>query len=213
MPFDAQNMFIVDASLLGHTAGGSIAVSAYDIAATGWNCTTPGNAPVACQVVAARGRYGAGGTPNHIEDLMIFWCGYAQDQIHFSVLSGASGPSVMLTPTMDGCTFGIGHSARDGTCVVTHANNAAQQGGVDDPGTMPQAQRQATRGLFRTLGVKLKYTMQPDNYRWADEGQGRRMIASASTYGIRAAAHWRFYKHRYLVGMGDYVYLDTTRIR
>ena len=144
---------------------------------------------------------------------MIFWCGYAQDSIQYSILSGQSGPDVMLTPTMDGCTFGIGHSARDGSCLVTHANNAAQQAGPNDPGTMPRAQRQATKSLFKLIGHKLKYTLQPDDYRWADEGQGPRMVASSSTFGVRAHAHWRFHRHRYLQGMGTYIYLDTSRIR
>jgi hypothetical protein len=212
MPFNAANMFIVDASLIAHTAGGATAVSAYNLAATGWTCTNVGGGAVACQVVAARGQYGAAGTPDHIEDLMVYWCGYAQDSIQFSVLPGVGGPGVMLTPTMDGCTFGIGHSARDGTCMVTHANNATQQAGPNDMGTMPQAQRQATKGLFKQARIKVKYLMQPDDYRWADEGHGPRMIASSSTYGIRAAAHWRFYRHRYLMGMGDYVYLNTQRV-
>jgi hypothetical protein len=210
MPFVPQNMFIVDASLVDHTAGGPISVSAYDIAATNWDCTDQGNAPVACQVVAAKGRYGV---TNHIEDLMVFWCGYAQDSLHYSILSGQGGPDVMLTPTMDGCTFGIGHSARDGSCLVTHANNAAQQAGPNDMGTMPQAQRQATKSMFKLAGKKLKYSLQPDDYRWADEGQGMRTIASSSTFGVRANAHWRFYRHRYLVGMGTYIYLDTRRIK
>ena len=48
MPFVPQNMFVVDASLVNHTHGGAIAVSAYDIAATGWDCTDQGGAPVAC---------------------------------------------------------------------------------------------------------------------------------------------------------------------
>lgn len=211
MPFNPQNMFVIHASLMSHTVGGKLRVSVFEVDAIGYACTNMHGSPVNCRIVAAPGVINS---PNdHVEDVDIFWCGYAQDSIQFSVLSGTSGPGIMLTPTMDGCTFGIGHSARDGTCLVTHANNASGQHGIDDIGTMAVDQRTATKGLFRQTGQKLKYTMQPNDYRWADEGQGRRMIASASTFGVRNNNHWRFYRHKYLLGMGDYTFIDTKRVK
>lgn len=213
MVFDPDTMFIVDASLLAFTNGGIIPVSAYDIAATGWTCTNKHNVALACQVVAKVGTYGAAGTPDHLEDLSIFWCGYQQDSIRYSILSGTGGPDIMLTPTMDGCTFGIGHSAPDGTCLVSHANNASSQVSLNKMGTMPKDQRTAIKNLFAPTGHKLKYMLQPDDYRWGMDGGHKRMVVAASTYGLRAHAHWKFYRHRYIPEMGNYKFLDTKRVK
>jgi len=213
MPFNPDMFFIVDDSLVNATYGKPRPVSVYDLAVTGWTAHDEHNVPVPAQVVSQRDHYGTAGSQHHLEDLDVFWCGYAQDSVQFSILSGTNGPSVMLTPTMDGCSFGIGHSAPDGTVIVCHANAASQQASLTDLGTMPSAQKRAIKSVFRNSGVKTKYILGPDDYRWGKDAGVWRTVISASTYGVRDAGHWRFYRHSYRKDMGDYVYMGRKRIK
>ena len=212
MPFNPNEFFVLHPSLLGTTHGGQLPVSVYDLAVTGWTAEDRHRNPVPAQVVTARAALGPAGGNHHIEDTTVFWCGYEQEAVHFSTLSGTGGPAVMLTPTMDGCSFGIGHSAPDGTCIVSHANRASQQASLTTRRQKPRAQKQMIQDVFDQTNVKLKYVLAPGDYRWARDGGRRRTVVAASTFGLRQNAHWRFYHHDYLQNMGVYLYRGMKRI-
>lgn len=213
MPFDPNAFFILNENLFGIFVGGPVPVSVYDLAATGYAAQTPSGAAVAAQIVAMPGTYGPPGSPHHIQDLTVQWCGYAQDHTFYSVLPGSGGPDIMLTPTMDGCSFGIGHSAPDGTCIVTHANKASAQTAINSTTGMQKAQAKAIKAFYRTQPQALKYTLKPDDYRWAKDDGDWRTVGMASSFGLRQAAHWRFYRHKYTRGMGTYDYFGLSRIK
>ncbi len=209
MPFNPDTFFIVHVSLFATYTGGAINVSVYDLAVTGWNAQDAGGQAIPAQVVTTQGLYGAPGAANHIEDRQVQWCGYAQDQILYSVLPGAGGPDIMLTPTMDGCSFGIGHSAGDGSTIVTHANKASAQTAVNTTAEMQGAQQKAIKAFYKTQQEGLKYVLKPDDYRWAMDNGQLRTVGMASTYGVRNNAHWRFYEHAYTDNMGTYQYIGN----
>ena len=58
-------------------------------------------------------------------DFNAYWCPYASDTVNRVTLAGAA--DYMFTPTMNGCSFGIGIAAPDGSVRVAHANTTEHE--------------------------------------------------------------------------------------
>ena len=100
-----------------------------------------------------------------------------------------------FTVTMNSCTFGIG-SQNEGGVLVTHAN--AKSGGSFPSAEMQQmsaAERQAT--MSRIVHGPDATLIQPSDY-YEDLGLVEDKLHT-TTVGIRIAARWRFFLHRYKV--------------
>ncbi|MBU6419041.1 MAG: hypothetical protein KGQ79_04860 [Proteobacteria bacterium] len=218
MPFDPSSFFVVHPSLNGSTFSGQSQVSIYDIRQVGYAVRDknqklfPAQTPAYLIVSVDSKNLLPDGW---LEDINVFWCGYEQNKTRYSMLAGASGPSIMLTATMDGCSFGIGHSASDGSIIVTHANSAQSQTGIGDTKGMEIAQQSSIKKFFKITPQSLKYTLKPNDYRWMKDSMTKKKVfgASASLYGVREKNHWRFYRHVYEAGAGDYTYLGTKRVK
>lgn len=120
---------------------------------------------------------------------MGYWCPYEINKTRYVTLSGAA--DFMFTATMDGCSFGIGTAASDGTVTVSHSNSAQ-----DDTATshkpMIEAQKRKLRSL---LGGKSK-VFDPGDYR--SRGVfNKKADVSAMTFGVRDGKKWKFYAHRF----------------
>ena len=115
--------------------------------------------------------------------LKAYICDYTAGGIEYCRLGSAA--NFCFTITMNGCTFGVGQTASDGTVIVTHANKGGK--------TIDQQQQ-----TFTTHGTKDVSMMEPALYRRA----GRNM--NATTFGIRVNGKWKFYFQSYSVSSGVY---------
>ncbi len=59
--------------------------------------------------------------------LKIYYCHYETDAIHTIIVDDEA--NLMLTPTMDGCSFGVGSATRSGARLVGHVNVTRNKGG------------------------------------------------------------------------------------
>jgi hypothetical protein len=124
---------------------------------------------------------------------------------------------VMFTGNMNGCTFGIGMPANDGTVRVGHANAASFAGGTAANPDFT-TQRQMQRDALSTRGVAANI-VNPDVYRanvaYSGVGSNDFEIV-AVTVGIRIGNKWEFYYQHQRHGgtRGDYRYekMGTTKI-
>lgn len=124
---------------------------------------------------------------------------------------------VMFTGNMNGCTFGVGISAADGTVRVGHANAASLAGGTADNPDFT-AQRQAQHSALSTRGAGNRI-VDPNVYRAnvSYSGVGSKDFEIiAVTVGIRIGGKWEFYyqHQRYGGTRGNFSYekLGTTKI-
>lgn len=117
-----------------------------------------------------------------LEGLDVYFCYYAPDETHMMVVDDQA--DLMLTPTMNGCSFGVGSPASNGARLVGHANvsrNAnTQQGAALQASSQDRLLRSAMNDVL---------LMSPDQY--APFGSG----ASGTTIGVRNAGsgRWSFY--------------------
>ena len=124
------------------------------------------------------------------ESMRVYWCKFGTGET-FSVILGTAA-EFMFTTKMDGCTFGIGSEAPDGTVLVCHANRT---------GVNAIARAAQMESVTETLGT-VTATVSPVNYRdqvtpgriW---GEWRESIRSATTIGQRINGHWVFYAQVY----------------
>lgn len=142
-----------------------------------------------------------------------YWCPYDQDRYGWTTLG--SGAAYVFTATMDGCSFGIGHAASDGTVIVGHVNSTRLQAPTGDTTAMEQDQRRMLRMMLQSGpgGKKRPTIFEPDNYRYRKKVRE----VSATTFGVRENGKWRFYAHRWVKTSPGfqvvYEYLGTTRIK
>ena len=142
------------------------------------------------------------------DSIAAYWCPYQPDGMYYTVLGDAC--DWMFTATMDGCSFGVGHAAPDGSVIVGHANSAGldQQG---DKSAMIDDQRQHLEGL---LGMDGTTILDPSGYRSRKTGWfSKAWDVSSTTFGVRVSGEWQFYTHRFLDGGQYKTYLETVRFR
>jgi hypothetical protein len=92
----------------------------------------------------------------------------------------------MFTPSMNGCTFGIGIPNAAGDVLVCHSNSAKSGGG-----TPPDVQALVQRHLVEPVLSEGGLILEPKDYRTIGKEQ-------ATTFGIRRAGGWEFCVHTYL---------------
>lgn len=134
-----------------------------------------------------------------------YWCPYADDEINATTLAGAA--DLMFTAKMNGCSFGIGMPASDGSVRVAHANvstddrldkllqdsfSESLKGKNADPKLLDRiasARLQLRTSIQRDQlgggsGVgNLSTALEPNLYR----------NMSTTTFGVRTGTTWKFY--------------------
>ncbi|HEY4252593.1 MAG TPA: hypothetical protein VGM87_15380 [Roseomonas sp.] len=139
-----------------------------------------------------------------------YWCPYDANRTAFTTLTGHA--EWMFTATMDGCTFGVGRAAPDGTVVVGHANANRHQTkkSISRMAQTQRAELQAELGMHASM-------LQPKNYRFRGTFSKKRDVSSA-TFGVRDGSTWKFYAHLYrkqvnmTTGSVTYTYRETKQI-
>jgi hypothetical protein len=127
-------------------------------------------------------------------------CDYGRNQINYQVLGNEA--DFCFTITMNGCTFGVGTPASDGSLLVSHGNLAELEGHRLDP-VGNQAERQLAVG-HQLHGEGASY-LTPDMYR-GDK-------ANVTMFGIRVSGAWKFYYQRYAAaGGGTFKLLGLTEL-
>ncbi len=142
-------------------------------------------------------------------------CPWSEDSVCTMTLG--HNADVMFTGNMNGCTFGAGIPANDGTVRVGHANAASFATGTKDNPDFT-TQRQMQRDALSTRGAGANI-VNPDVYRANVTYSGvDRMDFEiiAVTVGIRIGGKWEFYyqHQRYGGTAGNFSYekMGTTKI-
>jgi hypothetical protein len=136
------------------------------------------------------------------------------DEDHVCTKTLGHDADVMFTGNMNGCTFGVGIAAADGTVRVGHANAASWGGGTEDNPEFT-AQRQKQKGALTTEGAGA-YFVDPDVYRANVNYASKDYEIIAVTVGLRINNKWEFYYQHQRTGgtRGNISYekLGTTKI-
>lgn len=139
---------------------------------------------------------------------MGYWCPYEINKTRYVTLTGTA--DYMFTATMDGCSFGIGTPASDGSITVSHSNSAQ-----DDTKTSHQPMIDAQKRKLRSLLGKSSKIFDPSDYRTRGFFNKKSDI-SAMTFAIRDGKKWKFYAHRfrkeYPGVMVRYVLYETVKL-
>ena len=109
---------------------------------------------------------------------MAYYCHYDSDNMFSLMLDDEM--NLMLTPTMNGCSFGVGSETSTGARLVAHAN--ASRTSSDDEGKKQQGVTQAKKiGELITSPTIIGPSdyAQPDVY--------------GTTVGVRKKGHWSFF--------------------
>ena len=101
-------------------------------------------------------------------------CNYVPNQVRSTPLG--TGGDYCFTTTMNGCTFGVGRAAPDGSVRVSHANTGGDTA----------AQRNQTWTEHGNHNVSM---LEPALYRRLGNG----MNLNITTFGIRSGRAWKFY--------------------
>lgn len=122
-----------------------------------------------------------------------FFCPYNDDALHLLVVDAAA--NLMFTPTMNGCSFGVGSATTEGPRLVGHVNvsrTIASQLGADAQELSQANQLHAAVHGARVLGSS-QYT---------PFGSGQ----SGTTFGVRnqLTNKWKFYRQVWKSVSGSY---------
>ena len=128
------------------------------------------------------------------ETLTIFYCHYDPDQLHMMVIDDDA--DLMLTPKMDGCSFGVGPANKDHAHLVGHINISRTQSSA--AGARDQSARQVE--VLRSALTDRSDIMSQGSY--APFGSGQ----TGATIGVRDASsgRWRFYTQMWKLAAGRY---------
>jgi hypothetical protein len=211
MPFDpVTDFFVSDGLPLDHNSlnnSGPIRVLIQAADPTFYACVDKrGNQLPIYQVVDGRGK-------GNTDVVWAYWCPYDQDRFGYTTLTG--GCNYMFTATMDGCSFGVGHTGGDGSILVGHVNSTRLQSPTGDTTAMEDDQKRTLKMMLSSgPGGKKKPTLfQPKNYRYRHKVRE----VSATTFGVREGGKWKFYAHRWVKSYQGmqvvYEYVGLTKIR
>lgn len=123
-----------------------------------------------------------------------YWLPYDQDFKHVVVLENDA--DIMLTPAMDGCSFGFSDHG-GGIFSASHGNLQNKAGRIDEA-----ALRQGMR-LHKTTLHKSDYMNVPGG---SDD-------VKLTMVGVRNGKKWRFFYQRYLDQMGSFYLLNVTELK
>lgn len=142
-----------------------------------------------------------------------YWCPYDLDRFGYTTLTNQA--DFMFTATMDGCSFGVGHAASDGSVIVGHVNSTGLQTPTGDTTAMEQDQHEKLNMILVSGkgGKKKPATFEPRDYRFNNNVRE----VNATTFGVREGGRWKFYAHRWIKTYNGpqvvYQYLDIKRIK
>jgi hypothetical protein len=121
-----------------------------------------------------------------------------------------SGAHYMFTPTMDGCTFGVGSQCGKSSVLVMHSNSktSGDSYGTRDAGALDQQERVQKillSSAFKSNNDSLASSIAPSGYMALNGGisLGADIIKS-TTFGRLRDGTWSFYalRYRYMAGGG-----------
>ncbi|MBX3498319.1 MAG: hypothetical protein KF889_02660 [Alphaproteobacteria bacterium] len=126
------------------------------------------------------------------DSVRAYVCNYTAGGVHSVPLAGAGAANFCFTITLNGCTFGIGPAAADGSRRVSHANQGGQTAG----------QRNQTwneHGVpVNSAAIKM---FEPALYRRLGGG----ISLNATVFGFRIGTAWEFHFQLYqAVANGQY---------
>ncbi|HEX7760175.1 MAG TPA: hypothetical protein VF459_11780 [Caulobacteraceae bacterium] len=130
--------------------------------------------------------------------LRAYVCPYQQDTIQGIMLGNQA--QWCFTPTMDGCTFGIGSQGpgTNGTVLVSHVNTNRSGQAVGEAAGLDghrQQQRKMQRNLVRSQVGMDAVLIEPDTY-MTEGGEANKL--KSTTFGSHAAnGPWTFHTQRY----------------
>ena len=144
------------------------------------------------------------------ESFKSYWCPYSDDHVHSVTLGSES--NLMLTAKMDGCSFGIGIPASDGSVMVAHSNFSTSE-------VLDKIQSEMMESAFSTdqdsiakmkfLEAKKSSIRQKGQHSLLESGGGVGTLSSelspalyrtlrVTTFGIRdKLGKWSFYFQGY----------------
>ena len=115
------------------------------------------------------------------ESFESYICDYKDGEINYQVLDKKA--DFCFTWTMNGCTFGIGKPAADGSVLVSHGN-------VKGMGVPRGCQQEAQASLANQMHGGQVSLLEPITYRQGGDEM-------STTFGIREGTAWKFYYQSY----------------
>ena len=115
----------------------------------------------------------------------IYWCPYKEDSLKSTTVGNAA--NIMFTAPMNGCSFGVGAAASDGSRYVAHINMKSQANAWNKQDAILNGSR---------LGAAI---ISPHMYMGGDMDP-----VHVITFGVRSAAtgQWQFYYQLTKTGIG-----------
>jgi len=130
-----------------------------------------------------------------------FFCPYENDRTHFVTLSNEA--SFMFTPTMDGCSFGIGSPSNNGTVIVGHSNAQRFETETSTRQMVKTQRRELKDGLAKpSIFRKKRKFFEPKSYRI---DRVTRQKVAATLYGIRTGNKWKFKSLKYVTNADQHL--------
>jgi hypothetical protein len=135
-----------------------------------------------------------------------YWCSYKKNELHYVTLG--TDASFVFTPTMDGCSFGIGQAASDGSVIVSHVNSERLDTATSKA-AMIADQRKQLQDFLKGRGGASKL-FEPADYRTRKTGFfSSETGLCTTTFGVRGTSGWKFYAHRYRGNAMNAQWVDT----
>jgi hypothetical protein len=146
--------------------------------------------------------------------LPAYWCPYKQNDIRHATLGNDA--LYMFTPTMDGCSLGVGSPSGNGVCRVSHVNMGRSATAVSPDKPTPEARAQQRKMQKNYLisehghGVQI---LSPAEYQTWDAGGEIDNAIKTTTWGLHALGKaWEFYTQSYIKsGSKTYLWAGVRR--
>lgn len=126
------------------------------------------------------------GNSGNVEGIFeIYWCPYEDDSMQSTTVGNSA--NIMFTAPMNGCSFGVGAPAEDGSCHVAHINMKSQNNAWNKQDSILKGSR---------LGSAI---VSPHMYMSADKDP-----VHVITFGVRTPStkEWNFYYQLTKMGVG-----------
>ncbi len=134
--------------------------------------------------------------PGELPSLLVYWCPYVQDDLRGAAL--ANDALFMFTPTMNGCSLGVGSYAGNGVRLVTHVNMANSGAAVPNyrPVSAARAQqRKLQRNILISEHGPTVDIISPEQYMTDNKGEE---TMESTTFGIHGIGQdWQFFTLSY----------------
>jgi hypothetical protein len=159
--------------------------------------------------------------PEENDILRAYWCPYKNNNCLGDMVGNDS--RYMFTATMNGCSFGIGSAAPDGSRLVYHVNLGGGGANVRDKRAVEgslRAQAEAQEWALLERNVPTSNIIEPMLYgggvRSVDHpsfGQVFSIANTSTTVGLRSATGWDFYTLMYRKNGTAYIHTGFDRFK